>query len=81
MNQDLNKVESIVEISDETRMKKAQIGEDVFLEPLITTEGSPYQITEEGSLGILAMGYVGIMLWRDKKYSSSGNPETEIKRT
>jgi len=56
-------------------MNKAQTSEHNSQEPFITTEGLPYEITEEGSLGILAMGYVGIMLWRDKKYNSSTKPE------
>lgn len=38
---------------------------------LLTSEGKPYEIPEEGSLGILAIGYAGIMLWREKKYRSA----------
>jgi hypothetical protein len=33
----------------------------------ITTEtGGQYEIPEGGSLGLLALGYVGVMLWRQK---------------
>lgn len=34
---------------------------------LITKSGKPYVITAEGSLGLLAMGYEGLMLWRQKR--------------
>jgi hypothetical protein len=35
--------------------------------PLKTEDGDAYDIPENGSLGLLAMGYVGIMLWRNKR--------------
>lgn len=70
MNQNSNKVESTTD--------KEQKSETVSA-PFITDEGLPYEIPEEGSLGILAMGYAGIMLWRDKKYNSSLKSEREIK--
>jgi hypothetical protein len=35
---------------------------------LINTEtGEAFEIPEEGSLGLLALGYQGFMLWRAKK--------------
>lgn len=35
---------------------------------LINAEtGEAFEIPEEGSLGLLALGYEGIMLWRAKK--------------
>lgn len=34
----------------------------------------PYEIPEGGSLGLLALGYVGIMLWREKRH------EIQLKR-
>lgn len=37
-------------------------------QPLITIDGEPYEIDEEGSLGLLAMGYVGIMHWRNERH-------------
>ena len=43
--------------------------------PLSTVEGEMYEIPPEGSLGLLAMGYTGIMLWRDKKYKHLNNPK------
>lgn len=69
MNQNSNKIK--------TKTDKTPISEVRSTEPLITMEGTPYQIPEEGSLGLLAMGYVGIMLWRNKKYNSSLKPEKE----
>ncbi len=41
--------------------------------------GKPFEIPIEGSLGLLAYGYIGIMLWREKR---QGNiPENEVKKT
>lgn len=35
---------------------------------LINAEtGEPFEIPVEGSLGLLALGYEGLMLWRAKK--------------
>ncbi len=34
---------------------------------LTTREGKPMEVTEHGSLGLLALGYRGLMLWRAKK--------------
>lgn len=34
---------------------------------LKTPDGKPYDIPVEGSLGLLALGYVGLMSWRAKK--------------
>ncbi len=48
--------------------------------PFLTNEGMPYEIPEEGSLGILAMGYVGIMLWRHKINNSSAKSEKKLKQ-
>jgi len=67
MKRDSNKIN--------TEMSKGQTSENDSQKPFITTEGLPYEITEEGSLGILAMGYVGIMLWREKKYNSTVKSE------
>ena len=38
--------------------------------PLITTDGQAFDIPIEGNLGLLAMGYVGMMLWRQKRYTA-----------
>lgn len=32
-----------------------------------TLEGQPYEIQEEGSLGLLALGYKGLVAWREKR--------------
>jgi hypothetical protein len=34
---------------------------------LITKHGEPFEIPEGGSLGLLALGYIGVMLWREKR--------------
>ena len=43
--------------------------------PLVTIDGAPYEITDEGSLGLLAMGYEGIMLWRNERNKRLITPE------
>jgi hypothetical protein len=40
---------------------------NIPLTPIITLEGEAYEIPAEGSLGLLAMGYEGIRLWREKR--------------
>ena len=32
-----------------------------------TREGAAYDIPEGGSLGLLALGYIGLMAWREKR--------------
>jgi len=32
-----------------------------------TEDGKPFEVPEEGSLGLLALGYVGLMAWRQKR--------------
>ncbi|MBI5915889.1 MAG: hypothetical protein HY842_10965 [Bacteroidetes bacterium] len=34
---------------------------------LKTERGEAYDIPEGGSLGLLALGYAGLMLWREKR--------------
>ena len=35
---------------------------------MLTDEhGNPFEIPQEGSLGLLALGYTGLMLWRAKR--------------
>ena len=37
--------------------------------PLLRTkDGEDFDIPEEGSLGLLALGYVGLMAWRQKRH-------------
>jgi len=31
-----------------------------------TVDGKPYDVPVEGSLGLLALGYIGVMMWREK---------------
>ena len=33
----------------------------------LTENGKPFEVPEEGSLGLLALGYVGLMAWRQKR--------------
>ena len=38
------------------------------MEPFFQTEdGVPYEIPNEGSLGLLALGHVGLLAWRAKR--------------
>jgi len=32
-----------------------------------TEDGKAFEVPEEGSLGLLALGYVGLMAWRQKR--------------
>lgn len=34
---------------------------------ITTKDGSPFEVTKEGSLSLLAMGYQGLMAWRAKR--------------
>jgi len=34
---------------------------------LQTENGEPFEVPVDGSLGLLALGYVGVMLWREKR--------------
>lgn len=45
--------------------------------PLMTLEGEAYSIPPEGSLGLLAMGYVGVQLWREKRETTKNNNNNE----
>lgn len=35
--------------------------------PFVTETGEAFEIPEEGSLGLLAYGYSGVLLWRQKR--------------
>lgn len=39
-----------------------------------TLDGKPFEITKEGSLGLLALGYIGIMVWREKIKELAAKP-------
>lgn len=41
---------------------------------LKTKDGIPYEVSAQGSLGLLALGYIGLQLWREKRKESSVNP-------
>lgn len=32
-----------------------------------TQDGEVFEVPEEGSLGLLALGYIGLMAWRQKR--------------
>ena len=34
---------------------------------LETENGEPFEIPQGGSLGLLALGYIGVILWREKR--------------
>lgn len=39
---------------------------------LQTKNGEPFEIPKEGTLGLLALGYIGLMLWREKRQQNEG---------
>lgn len=41
--------------------------EQQIIPPFLTETGEAFEIPEEGSLGLLAFGYSGILLWRQKR--------------
>ncbi|MCC6839911.1 MAG: hypothetical protein IT230_07110 [Flavobacteriales bacterium] len=38
-------------------------------------DGSPFEVTKEGSLSLLALGYRGLMAWRAKRASAMEEQE------
>lgn len=51
-------------------------------EPIIklqTENGEPFEIPEGGSLGLLALGYIGVMLWREKREEIQQEKQNEKK--
>lgn len=54
-------------------MKKSNIS-------LQTKDGSPFKIPIKGSLGILALGHVGIHLWRTKRMEHKDLDEEQNKK-
>ena len=38
----------------------------------ITVDGKPYDVPEEGSLGLLALGAAGLLAWRKKRKEIKG---------
>ncbi|MBK9016594.1 MAG: hypothetical protein IPM82_22350 [Saprospiraceae bacterium] len=44
--------------------------------PVLKSEtGEVYDIPEGGSLGLLALGYAGLMLWRGKRRTTTGKAQ------
>ncbi|MFK7923276.1 MAG: PEP-CTERM sorting domain-containing protein [Bacteroidia bacterium] len=43
---------------------------------LFDQEGKEIEIPESGSLGLLALGYTGLMLWRNKKRANTQQSST-----
>lgn len=41
-----------------------------------TETGEIYDIPEEGSLGLLALGYAGLMVWREKRNAIVARKQT-----
>jgi hypothetical protein len=52
---------------------------NIPLTPLVTLEGEAYDIPLEGSLGLLAMGYEGVKLWREKRKQSRDSNDLSTK--
>ncbi len=51
--------------------KEGQFPESTDLNPsLFSVNGQPFSVPAEGSLGLLALGYVGLMAWRGAKRES-----------
>lgn len=48
--------------------------------PLITDGGVAIDVPVSGSLGLLAMGYEGIMMWRQKKMESAHTVQVTHKK-
>ena len=45
---------------------------------LKTEDGEPFEVPEDGSLGLLALGHIGLKLWREKRRESQNkNKETK----
>ena len=42
-------------------------------------EGKPFEIPVKGSMGLLALGYRGLMAWRAKRIEANDNQQQEIK--
>ena len=45
---------------------------------LNTETGEAYNIPEGGSLGLLALGYAGLMLWREKRRTATSNAQKTV---
>ena len=45
---------------------------------LNTETGEAYNIPEGGSLGLLALGYAGLMLWREKRRTITNKSQKTI---
>lgn len=48
---------------------------------LVTKEGKRYDVPPEGSLGLLALGYRGVMAWRERRREFLEAQKTTIKST
>lgn len=44
---------------------------------LRTKDGAPYDVPVEGSLGLLALGYVGLMAWREARVKKAPTKPTQ----
>ncbi len=47
---------------------------------LRTEAGEAYDIPEGGSLGLLALGYSGLMIWRQKRASLNKQPAEKAEK-
>jgi len=49
--------------------------ENVRKNIVTTKDGKSFEVSHEGSIGLLALGYIGLKLWREvrKKHKMSSN--------
>lgn len=61
-------------------IKKDQSDRQVDLLRFSTTDGAAYEVPVEGSIGLLALGHIGLIAWRKKREAAatkaSGRPPT-----
>ena len=43
-----------------------------------TPDGKAYEVPVEGSLGLLALGYVGLKAWREKRQATGYTPDQHL---
>ena len=53
-----------------TEKVKRPFDPEEFLKHFKTADGKPYEIPPEGSLGLLALGDVGVMAWKLSKINT-----------
>lgn len=44
-------------------------------------DGHPFDVPPDGALGLLALGWVGLRLWRDKRSQGGWAPATPVRKS